>query len=94
MRNEDQHIIQGYTTGAVDYLNKPVNSAVLRSKVAIFADLYRNRRNLQEVKNRARLDEVSSRRRAEEQLLELNNTLEQRVASRTLRVPRSTTASA
>ena len=93
MRNEDQHIIQGYTTGAVDYLNKPVNSAVLRSKVAIFADLYRNRRNLQEV-NRALLDEVSSRRRAEEQLLELNNTLEQRVASRTLRVPRSPTASA
>jgi PAS domain S-box-containing protein len=80
--NEDQHIIEGYTTGAVDYLNKPVNSAILCSKVAIFADLYRNRRNLQEV-NRALFEEVSSRRRAEERLLELNNTLEQRVAERT-----------
>jgi PAS domain S-box-containing protein len=86
--NEDQHIIEGYTTGAVDYLNKPVNPTVLRSKVAIFADLHRNRRNLEEV-NRALLDEVGSRRRAEKQLLELNNTLEQRVAERTASLQQS-----
>jgi PAS domain S-box-containing protein len=86
--NEDQHVIEGYTTGAVDFLNKPVNPAILRSKVAIFADLHRNRRNLEEV-NHALVAEVSSRRRAEEQLRELNNTLEQRVAERTASLQQS-----
>src|SRR5262245_21427192 len=38
---EDEHILQGYTAGAVDYLTKPVNSAILRSKVAVFANLCR-----------------------------------------------------
>src|SRR5471030_3290209 len=42
--NEDQHILEGYGTGAVDYLHKPVNPVVLRSKVAIFADLHRKSR--------------------------------------------------
>src|SRR5215470_1396246 len=86
--NEDQHIIEGYDTGAVDYLNKPVNPAILRSKVAIFAELHRKQRNLEDV-NRALLAEVSSRRRAEEQLRELNSTLEQRVAERTASLQQS-----
>src|ERR1700729_3911917 len=34
---EAQHVLEGYETGAVDYLHKPVKPTVLRSKVAIFA---------------------------------------------------------
>jgi signal transduction histidine kinase len=80
--NEDQHILEGYGSGAVDYLHKPVNAAVLRSKVAVFAELHRSGRALA-VANRALVDEVAERRRAEARLSELNETLDLRVTERT-----------
>ncbi len=35
-----QHVFRGYTVGAVDYLVKPVSADVLRSKVAVFVELF------------------------------------------------------
>ncbi|MCC6797303.1 MAG: response regulator [Candidatus Hydrogenedentes bacterium] len=55
--HEDEHVLQGYDVGAVDYLNKPCNPAVLRSKVAAFVSLYRI--------NRALKNEIAERRQAE-----------------------------
>jgi signal transduction histidine kinase len=66
--NEDQHMMEGYGSGAVDYLHKPVNPGVLRSKVAVFAELHRKERALQEA-NRA--------------MAELNASLDRRVHERT-----------
>jgi signal transduction histidine kinase len=80
--NEDQHILEGYGSGAVDYLHKPVNASVLRSKVAVFAELHRKGRAL-EVANRALMGEVAERRRAEARLSELNQSLDRRVTERT-----------
>lgn len=80
--NEDEQILDGYGSGAVDYLYKPVNSAVLRSKVAVFADLHRKQQQ-SELANQALQAEVASRRRAEDQLRELNATLEEQVTERT-----------
>jgi light-regulated signal transduction histidine kinase (bacteriophytochrome) len=79
---EDAHLLEGYDTGAVDYLHKPVNPAVLRSKVSVFADLYRKNRE-SAAANSVLSNEVERRRRVEEQLRELNQTLEERVAART-----------
>lgn len=86
--NEDQHMMEGYGSGAVDYLHKPVNPGVLRSKVAIFAELFRKGREL-EVANRLLLAEVTERRRAESRLQELNETLDRRVTERTLALQES-----
>ena len=80
--NEDQHVLAGYDSGAVDYLHKPVNAQVLRSKVAVFAELHRKGRAL-ELANSALLEEVTERRHAEAQLRELNETLDRRVIERT-----------
>ena len=80
--NEDQHVLEGYDTGAVDYLHKPVNPIILRSKVAIFAELFRKSRECA-LACEAMIAEMTTRRRAQEQLRELNETLERRVAERT-----------
>ncbi len=50
--NEDQHVLEGYSSGAVDYLYKPINAPVLRSKVAVFANLYRQARELERMNRR------------------------------------------
>ena len=80
--NEDQHVLEGYDHGAVDYLHKPLNVPVLRSKVAVFAELHRKNRAL-EVVNQALLTEVAERRLAEERLSDLNASLDRRVTERT-----------
>jgi signal transduction histidine kinase len=80
--SEDQHVLEGYGSGAVDYLHKPVNPQILRSKVAVFVELHRKSRDVA-LANGALLQEVKERRHAEEQLRQLNDTLEQRVQERT-----------
>lgn len=43
---DDQRIFRGYEAGAVDFIQKPIEPAVLRSKAAVFFDLYRQRSEL------------------------------------------------
>ncbi|WP_046868269.1 response regulator [Microvirga massiliensis] len=38
---EDLHVFRGYTAGAVDYVFKPIEPIILKSKVNVFVDLFR-----------------------------------------------------
>ena len=40
---DQQHVFSGYASGAVDYLFKPLNPDILRSKVRVFLELDRQR---------------------------------------------------
>lgn len=42
---------KGYDVGAVDYLTKPIEPVVLKSKVRVFAEMYRQRKELEKHKN-------------------------------------------
>ncbi|SLM47359.1 Histidine kinase [Nitrospira japonica] len=57
---EDADILQGYGAGAVDYLSKPVNPLILKSKVGVFVDLFRKTRALATM-NRAMEAEIEER---------------------------------
>jgi PAS domain S-box-containing protein len=43
---DEEYVFRGYSVGAVDYMSKPFQPDVLRSKVSVFVDLYRKQRQL------------------------------------------------
>jgi signal transduction histidine kinase len=56
---DQQRRIQGYETGAVDFLLKPIDPAILLNKAGIFFDLARQRQDLEE--SQFRLQELNER---------------------------------
>ena len=79
---EDKDVLEGYGLGAVDYLTKPINPQILKSKISVFVDLFCKTRALAAT-NAALELEVSQRQKAEEALRLANNALEARVQERT-----------
>jgi PAS domain S-box-containing protein len=51
---DTEHIYRGYSEGAVDYILKPYEPSVLRSKVKVFVELYRRGAALRESEDRFR----------------------------------------
>jgi signal transduction histidine kinase len=64
----DSHVFRGYSVGAVDYIFKPFSTEVLRSKVAVFVELFQQREALT---------------RQTQALLRAQEELEERVRART-----------
>ena len=60
VNKEAEHLIRGYSMGAVDYVFKPVEPIVLQSKVAVFVDLFLMTR------------EIRRKAQAEQELLDSN----------------------
>jgi two-component system, sensor histidine kinase len=48
---EEQYVLKGIETGAVDFISKPIIPAVLQGKVRVFLDLYKQKKLL-EISNR------------------------------------------
>jgi len=55
VNKETEHLLRGYAMGAVDYVFKPVDSVILRSKVAVFVDLFAKSK---EVERKARYEQA------------------------------------
>src|SRR5438034_892891 len=70
-----QSVFRGYEIGAVDYILKPVNIDILKSKVAVFVDLYSKSAELAE--------QVNQRKIAERELSKVNESLETKIRERT-----------
>jgi PAS domain S-box-containing protein len=80
--SEEKDVLLGYGAGAVDYLTKPINPEILRSKVGVYVDLFRKTLALSRVNEALEL-EISHRKAAEEALRRANVELEMRVQRRT-----------
>ena len=55
VNKEAEHLMRGYAMGAVDYVFKPVDPIILRSKVAVFVDLFEKSK---EVERKARQEQA------------------------------------
>jgi diguanylate cyclase (GGDEF)-like protein len=71
---DDINRLKGYRSGAVDYIAKPINDTILKSKVRVFLELHNARMQLQQTleelseRNRQLQDEIAERQRIEAQV--------------------------
>src|SRR5215467_6384965 len=72
---EDESVLRGYEVGAVDYILKPVDPDILKSKVAVFVDLWDKRAQLR--------TQVIHQKTVERALSRVNENLEAQVRERT-----------
>jgi len=82
---DEPHVFRGYALGAVDYLCKPIVSQVLRSKVSVFADIFRK---TEEVRRQGELLRFLEQREYERQLAEVNERLEAERLRQEIRIAR------
>ena len=90
INKEDSYVFKAYEVGAVDYLFKPFDPEILRSKVAVFVDLSRKQLQIQKQEERIRRSEkrelelqhrttlLETEARSAEELATVNDELQRR----------------
>jgi signal transduction histidine kinase len=73
---EEAAVFKGYQAGAVDFIRKPFNPEILRSKVAVFSELHKKTQLLRKQEEKLQI--------INQDLTLLNQDLEKRVLERTL----------
>jgi signal transduction histidine kinase len=78
---EEENIFKGYRMGGVDYIYKPINPELLRTKVGVFVELYRKNHQLAAheqqllAANKSLQKEIEERKASEEKVKLLNKQL-------------------
>ena len=67
LSTEERHVFRGYSAGAVDYISKPVDADILRSKVGVFVELWEKNRQLRQQAELLHRQEVAALERASEE---------------------------
>jgi signal transduction histidine kinase len=73
--SEVEHVSRGYALSAVDYIVKPFDHEVLRTKVAVLVELYHKTEEVKQQADRLR-QEIAERERLQEEMRAVNRDLE------------------
>jgi diguanylate cyclase (GGDEF)-like protein/PAS domain S-box-containing protein len=76
IHQDEDHVLRGYESGAVDYLFKPVDPQQLKSKVKVFLEVFRQRCRLEEEIEQKRRTEKALRRAEEKYRTIFENAVE------------------
>jgi PAS domain S-box-containing protein len=67
LSKDEKHVYQGYSAGAVDYILKPIDSDVLRSKVSVFVELWEKGEQIQQQAEQIHEQKLDALERASEE---------------------------